>query len=122
MSSGQYIYNVLLEAQPDGSHQASVLGWADCRAIADTPEDAVAALQKMLSDRITQAQIVQIEVPRAEESKVSASENPWVKYAGVFKDDPLFNEMLHSIEQYRQELDAELAEQESANVEPDGAA
>ncbi len=98
MSSGQYIYNVLLEAQPDGSHQASVLGWADCRAIADTPEDAV------------------------EESKVSASENPWVKYAGVFKDDPLFNEMLHSIEQYRQELDAELAEQESANVEPDGAA
>jgi hypothetical protein len=119
MNPGKYTYDVLLEAQPDGTHQASVLGWADCRAIATTAEEAVAVLQQMLSDRIANAQIVQVEIPRPENQLVPNSENPWLKFSGVFKDDPMFDEVLNDIEQYRQELDAELAAQEE---ELDGAA
>jgi predicted RNase H-like HicB family nuclease len=118
MNPGKYTYDVLLEAQPDGTHQASVLGWADCRAIAATAEEAVAILQQVLSDRIVNAQIVQVEVPRPESQLVPNPENPWLKFSGVFKDDPMFDEVLNDIEQYRQELDAELAAQE----ELDGAA
>ena len=33
--------------------------------------------------------------------------NPWLQMAGIFKDDPTYDEMLAYIEQYRRELDAE---------------
>lgn len=32
--------------------------------------------------------------------------NPWLEMAGIFKDDPQFDQMLKAIETYRQELDA----------------
>ena len=37
-----------------------------------------------------------------------ASDNPWIKYAGMFKDDPQFDEFLAEMESYRQELDNEI--------------
>ncbi len=35
------------------------------------------------------------------------SENPWLKFAGVFRDNPLFEDMQTEIAAYRQELDAD---------------
>jgi len=35
-------------------------------------------------------------------------DNPWIQDIGIFKDDPLFDEMLAYIEAYRRELDAEM--------------
>ncbi|NET15918.1 MAG: hypothetical protein F6K08_25390 [Okeania sp. SIO1H6] len=37
-----------------------------------------------------------------------SSDNPWIKYAGMFKDDPQFDEFLGEMESYRQELDSEI--------------
>lgn len=37
-------------------------------------------------------------------------EHPWMKFAGVFKDDPTFEQVHAYIEQYRYELDAEMEE------------
>ncbi|BDA70581.1 hypothetical protein CAL7716_047470 [Calothrix sp. PCC 7716] len=42
--------------------------------------------------------------------KASDFEHPWMKYAGVFKDDPTFEQVQAYIEQYRCELDAEMEE------------
>jgi hypothetical protein len=33
-------------------------------------------------------------------------ENPWMKFAGIFKDDPQFDEFQQCIQDYRQEIDA----------------
>ncbi|WP_228061745.1 hypothetical protein [[Phormidium] sp. LEGE 05292] len=38
------------------------------------------------------------------------SENPWIKFAGMYKDNPLFNEMISEMEAYRSEVDAEMEE------------
>jgi len=35
------------------------------------------------------------------------SGHPWLKFAGMFKDDPLFDDVLTEIEAYRRELDAD---------------
>ncbi|WP_202895557.1 hypothetical protein [Iningainema tapete] len=40
----------------------------------------------------------------------SKSEHPWMKFAGKYKDDPQFDDMLADIEVYRRERDAEMAE------------
>lgn len=43
-----------------------------------------------------------------EKMKQENPDNPWIQNAGMFKDDPLFDEMLEYIEAYRRELDAEM--------------
>jgi hypothetical protein len=96
-----YTYDILIEAQPDGTHQASVLGWADCRAVAATAAEAVSQVKELLSDRMTQGQIVRVKI------EVPPTEHPWLKFAGIFKDDPMFDEVLEHIEQYRRALDPE---------------
>lgn len=40
----------------------------------------------------------------------SPSDAPWVKYAGMFKDDPDFDDFLAEMEAYRREIDAEMAQ------------
>ena len=42
------------------------------------------------------------------QQKVEQSD-PWVKFAGMFKDDPLFDEFVEDMATYRQELDAQIA-------------
>ena len=37
-----------------------------------------------------------------------SSDNPWIQYAGMFKDDPQFDEFLAEMESYRQKLDSEI--------------
>jgi excisionase family DNA binding protein len=47
----------------------------------------------------------------AESAKFEQSD-PWVKFAGMFKDDPLFDEFAEDMADYRRELDAEVAADE----------
>jgi hypothetical protein len=38
----------------------------------------------------------------------SNREHPWMKFAGMYEDNPLFDEVLADIEAYRRELDEEM--------------
>jgi hypothetical protein len=51
----------------------------------------------LLENRITQLEVF------------SHAVDPWVKFAGMFKDDPLFDEFVEDMAAYRRELDAEAA-------------
>ena len=44
----------------------------------------------------------------AESAKFEQSD-PWVKFAGMFKDDPLFDDFVEDMAAYRRELAAEVA-------------
>lgn len=43
--------------------------------------------------------------------------DPWVRFAGMFKDDPLFDEFVEDMAAYRRELDAEIADYEGTSEE-----
>lgn len=47
----------------------------------------------------------------------SEQSNPWVKFDGMFKDDPLFDEFVEDMAAYRRELDAEVADLEVSSAE-----
>ena len=47
--------------------------------------------------------------------------NPWIKFAGMFKDDPLFDEFVEEMAKNRRELDEEIAAYE-ASLEENNAA
>ncbi|NEU72390.1 type II toxin-antitoxin system HicB family antitoxin [Hassallia byssoidea VB512170] len=97
-------YDVLIENQEDGKVLATVIGLPDCQAIGATKEEALTSLYERLTERLAKAEIVSIKIepPKAE--------HPWMKFAGMFKDDPQFDDMLADIEAYRRELDAEMEE------------
>ena len=96
-------YNVLLEEQPDGTHQASILGWTHCRAIADTAEEAIEKVQTLLNDRISKSKIIQIQ-----SSSLATHYHPWMKFAARLKENPLLDEIDQSIAELRLTLDQEV--------------
>jgi cytochrome P450 len=74
---------------------------------------ALKMLQKnMTLDTI--AEVTGLTIEQLQELQTQASipeaENPWMKYAGIFKDDPQFDEMLEDIAAHRKALDADREE------------
>lgn len=68
-----------------------------CQATATTKEEALQNLSQLLTQRLANAEIVSLEIEPAKK------EHPWMKFAGMFKDDPQFDEMMEYIEQERRE-------------------
>lgn len=89
-------FRLLLKQNDIGQTVASVVEMPDCQVIAATQEEAIAQLQQALAEHFTHAQVVplQIEIATAQPTQ---PENPWVKYAGVFKDDPYFAKVIERI-------------------------
>ncbi|MDZ7960614.1 MAG: type II toxin-antitoxin system HicB family antitoxin [Aulosira sp. DedQUE10] len=96
-------YSVLVEAK-EGRYQATVWGLPEFQVFAQTREEALNNLHELVNTRLQNVEIV------TQEIEASKSEHPWMKFAGMFKDDPMFDEVLAHIEEYRQELDAEMTE------------
>jgi len=96
-------YYVLVENGRQGHYTATVLGWPDCTAQGTTRQEALARVRQTLAARLTQAEIIPLEIEQ------SPPKHPWLKFAGMFRDDPLFDEVLAEIENYRRELDADTA-------------
>jgi hypothetical protein len=100
-TTATHTFDVLIKPEPKGKVSATVLGLPEYRAEGSDRPSALAALQQLLTETLSQAEIVSIDVA------VPQPENPWLKMAGRFKDDPHFDEMLADIEAYRRERDAE---------------
>jgi hypothetical protein len=63
---------------------------------AETPDAALAKLKQLIDDRIAQgARIAMIDLP--------SGTNPWLDMAGIFHDDPFFDEWQQAIADYRHE-------------------
>lgn len=101
-SSSKRSYDVLIEHQADGGVSATVLGWQDCQAQASTKEEALNTLRQLIDARLQNTEIVSLEI------NLPQSEHPWMRFAGIFKDDSDFEEVLADIAHYRQELEQEL--------------
>ncbi|MDJ0736367.1 MAG: type II toxin-antitoxin system HicB family antitoxin [Nostocaceae cyanobacterium] len=98
-------YSILVEAKENG-YQATVWGLPDCQTFATTKEEAINNLHEVLNTRLQNVEIVTQEI----EIEMPKTEHPWMKFAGKYKDDPQFDDMLADIEAYRRELDAEMEE------------
>ena len=95
--------NVLIKNETEGHYTATVLGLPDCKAEGAIQQQALTRLRDSVTARLTQAEVVSMEI------EVTESTHPWLKFAGMFNNDPLFDEVLADIAAYRRELDAEMA-------------
>jgi hypothetical protein len=84
-------YKVLLENTPDGQSSATILDFPDCQATAATDREAINQVQNRLTERLATAKIISIEVP------TPLTVNPWIKFSGIYQDDPDFAEIAAAI-------------------------
>jgi predicted RNase H-like HicB family nuclease len=95
--------NILLETREDGSAIASILELPQYRVEAATREQALLKLNQLLVQHLEKIEVIPMEI---ELPQTKQSQKPWMKFAGVFKDDPDFDVVQQYIQEYRQELDA----------------
>src|SRR5262249_26763880 len=74
---------VLLEPVANNGYRARAGDPLGMAAEGATRDEALAKLREQVADRLSKGtQIVTLEIPSA------PAENPWVEFAGMFKDDP----------------------------------
>ncbi|MCL1475159.1 hypothetical protein [Argonema antarcticum] len=100
-------FHILLDRSNQTQISASFLELPNCQVEAPTPEKAIEELKKLLHTRMEKLEIIPVEI---EWQIPKQPENPWVKFAGVFQDDPDFAEIAESLRNERFANDDEIAE------------
>jgi predicted RNase H-like HicB family nuclease len=95
---------VLIEQKIEGKYQAMVLGWDGCQAEGNSREEVVTNISRVVGDRLEKAELISFAIQPPKPG------HPWMKFAGKYKDDPYFDEMLEDIQALRRERDAEMEE------------
>jgi predicted RNase H-like HicB family nuclease len=90
---------ILLENLPSGCYVASVFELPDCRVEAETREEAITKIKAAFLERLKHIETISWDVP------VQSSEPAWMKFAGVFKDDSDFQEIMQMIRAERNSND-----------------
>ena len=99
------LYDIILTKQ-NNRYFARVREWPDIVAEEMSREAVLQRIARKLTDYLArrQVEVVQIEVPLPAEKP-----NPWLETFGTLKDDPTFDDLQREIEQYRKELESNLA-------------
>lgn len=108
---GKATYQIIIESESDGTISATLLGWPECKATGKSQDEAVRNLGELVNARLAKAEIVSVKL------KSNLSENPWIRLAGKYKDDPFYDDFLADMQAYRRELDAEMEEYYSQDAE-----
>jgi predicted RNase H-like HicB family nuclease len=94
-------YHIIIKNESDKTVSAALLGWPECKAFGETRSQALQKLHDLVNAQLAEAEIVSVKLTS------TRSNNPWVRLAGKYENDPQYDEVLAHIEEYRRELDAE---------------
>ncbi|KYC40360.1 hypothetical protein WA1_27180 [Scytonema hofmannii PCC 7110] len=90
---------ILLENLATGQVAASIFELPDCRVEAPNREEAITQIKAAFLEGLKRIETISWDVP------VQASEPAWIKFAGVFKDDLDFQEIMQTIRDERNSND-----------------
>ena len=97
-------YNVLLTACGENCYTARTLALPDIVATGTSEAEALDKLRAASSDLLARSRMVKIEVDQ--ELPGTAQDDPWLRFAGMWKDDPSWDEFQEEVAKYRAEIDA----------------
>src|SRR5688572_10095661 len=90
---------VLIEPTTEHSNRARGTESILIDVEAETPEAALAMAKQAIEERVASgARIVEVDIPNG---------NPWLAGAGMFRDDPLFDQWQQAMDEYRQKANEE---------------
>ena len=91
--------SILLQPNLPEGYMATVLGWPDLMIKGKTEEETLNNVRQEVTSRLQQSKFVTLEIHDDE------SNDPWMKFAGMWENDPTFDDFLAEIAAYRRELD-----------------
>ena len=96
-------YKVLVTKEHDSRYTARALVLPDVVAFGTTEAEAVDHLRDTLADLQTHSHVVDVELPLPD----LAADNPWLRVAGMWADDPDWDSFQNAIVEYRRVIDAQ---------------
>ena len=95
-------FPVLIEPVANNGYRASSGPPLGLTADGATREEAIRNFQEQLRQRLRAGvEVATVEIP------ARPAENPWVKYAGMFKDDPDFADVVEIMAENRRQRNAD---------------
>jgi len=104
-------YKVLVQQPSEQHFTASIFGLSNIVADGKTEEEAIAKIKAALTSQLETTKFVTIDLEsdtQIESGSTKDEIDPWMKYAGVFADDPTFDNFLEEVSVYRQQVDEKL--------------
>lgn len=93
--------SVMLEQVKDNGYRATALVPTPLVAEAPSRDEAVDRIRTLISERLSRVELIHVQVP------VGGEANPWLAFAGTWRDHPDVDEVLANIQAYRREIDAD---------------
>jgi hypothetical protein len=90
---------VLVERLNEHKYRASTGYPVPMESEGNSREDAVERLREQAVQRLKASELVQVSIREISDT------NPWIKYAGIWKDHPDFETFLENIAEYRRTAD-----------------
>lgn len=92
-------YEVILRKK-DNKYIARVRDWPELIIEENTREAAISQIKEQLVEYLSHPpEVVHIDL------KTTAETNPWLKFAGMWVDDPTWEDFLAEVEAYRRQVD-----------------
>jgi predicted RNase H-like HicB family nuclease len=105
-SPPDFTLHILLEQQPNGHTWANVPALPNCAVERSTREEALEAIQRLISERLTSVEVLPIHISPTPHS-ASPTPQSWQPFLGMFKDDPYFAAIADELWAKRQSEDDE---------------
>lgn len=94
--------SVMLEQVGDSGYRATVFAPAPLVAEAASREQAVERIRQMIRERLSQVELIQVEVPGLAEPS-----DPWIALAGTWRGHPDALELEQHLRDYRHDVNAD---------------
>ena len=98
-------YQILLQKPSEQRFVASVFGLPNVIADGRTEKEVIAKVKAALRSQLAITKVVTVEIEDKEEQKEET--DPWTKRAGIFADDPTWDDYQAEIAAYRKQVDEE---------------
>lgn len=96
---------VLITRHADNRYSARALALSEVVALGASEAEAISALREALAELQTHSHIVQVDVPLP----AVPADDPWIRTAGIWADDPSWDAFQQAIAEYRAVIDTEHA-------------
>jgi predicted RNase H-like HicB family nuclease len=101
-------YQIFVQNPAAQRFTASVVGIPACVAEGPTKEEALASVRLALAEQLAQGEFVTLDLVNAAPVEGGIIPNhPWMKYAGMWADDPQIDEFVEAMKQFREEENRE---------------
>ncbi len=99
-------YQIFVQNSAERTFKASVVGLHSCVAEGQTKEEAIAGVQLVLEEQLAQGEFVTLNLPsvalRSTSRETDQAEHPWAKFAGMWAEDPQFDEFVTEMQRERE--------------------